>query len=215
MEALPSTLTLRSSLDRALGLRQGVQGEIQTTKDKIVTLEKEDETLILVSGLLRHFIDREVTLGVEAVQSLQTEGLQAVFDDQDIRAKAEVEVSRGKVSVNLVTVQTRSDGEIEGEGMDSFGGALVTLQSVLLRIIIIVRRGLRPLLVMDESLPAIEGGYLLNMGKFLSVLCAKLGVDILVVTHNPLLVETADRAYRISLKDNAAHFQLVKGQSSC
>lgn len=211
MDALPSVSTLRSNLDRALGLRQGVQAELQQNNDKIISLEQEESTLTLVAELLRHFIDREVTLGVEAVQNLQTEGLQAVFDDQDLHAKAEVEVSRGKVSVNLVTVQTRADGEIEGEGMDAFGGALVTLQSVLLRIIIIVRRGLRPLLVMDESLPAIEGGYLLNMGRFLSVLCAKLGVDILVVTHNPLLVDTADRAYRISLKDEAAHFQLVKG----
>lgn len=212
MTPIPSTANLRSNLDRALGLRQGVQKELQEAKDRVTILEQEGITLNLVSELLRQFIDREVNIGVQAVQNLQTEGLRAVFDDQDLRVKAEVEVQRGKVSVNLLTVQNHPvGGLIEGAGMDAFGGAVVTLQSVLLRVIIILRRGLRPFLVMDESLPAIEGGYLLNMGKFLSVLCEKLGMDILVVTHNPLLVDAADRAYRISLKDGEANFHLLKG----
>lgn len=211
MTVVPSTSALRSKLDRVLGLRRGIQEELRTAEVRVVLLEREEVVLGLVAELLRQFIDREVNIGVQAVQDLQTEGLQAVFDDQDIRARAEVEIQRGKVSVNLVTVQTRPEGGlIEGEGMDAFGGALVTLQSVLLRIIIILRRGLRPLLVLDESLPAIEGGYLLNMGRFLSVLCAKLGMDILVVTHNPLLVDAADRAYRISLQDGVARFSLLR-----
>jgi len=212
MTPIPSVTSLRSRLDKATGLRQGVQEELHEAETRVILLEKEGLTLNLVAELIRQFIDREVNIGVQAVQDLQTEGLRAVFNDQDIRVKAEVDVQRGKVSVNLVTIQNHPvGGLIEGDGMDTFGGAVVTLQSVLLRVIIIMRRGMRPFLVMDESLPAIEGGYLLNMGKFLSVLCEKLGMDILVVTHNPLLVEAADRASRISLKDGSARFQLVRG----
>lgn len=185
---------------------------MQVATDRVVLLEREEVILGLTAELLRQFIDREVNIGVQAVQELQTEGLQAVFNDQDIRVKADVEIQRGKVSVNLVTIQNHPlGGVVEGEGLDAFGGALVTLQSVLLRIIIVIRRGLRPLLVMDESLPAIEGGYLLNLGRFLSKLCEKLGMDILIVTHNQLLVDAADRAYRISLRDGAAHFHLLRG----
>lgn len=212
MTPVPSTANLKSELNKALGLRQGIQNELRVSEERIAALEKESLTLNLVAEFLRQYIDKEVNVGVQAVQNLQTEGLRAVFDDQDLQVKAEVEVQRGKVSVNLLTVQNHPiGGLIEGDGMDSFGGAVVTLQSVLLRVIIIVRRGLRPFLVMDESLPAIEGGYLLNMGKFLSVLCEKLGMDILIVTHNPLLVDAADRAYRISLKDGSAKFNLIRG----
>ncbi|MBV6342951.1 hypothetical protein HWQ67_15320 [Candidatus Magnetobacterium casensis] len=161
-----------------------------------------------MATLLRGLIDREVTLSVQAIERLQTEGLQAVFPDQHLAVKSVVDVQRGKVSVDLVTVQTRGDGVvIEGGGNDSFGGAVTTLQSVLLRILIILRRGLRPVLILDETLPALDGNYVVNVGKFLRLISKQLGIDILLVTHNPVLVEAADRAYRIVRRDGVARFE--------
>lgn len=209
MQALPSITSLRSRVDRAIGLRDGVVSRLNSVNSDIKELENEEALLDLVSGLLRQLIDREVTVGVQAVEKLQTEGLQTVFSDQDLKVKTQVEVHRGKVSVDLVTSQKHSGGvEVEGLSNDAFGGAVATVQSILLRIIIILRRGLRPVLLLDESLPAFDGNYVSNMGSFLSVLCSRLGLDILLVTHNPSLVEAADRAYRITT-DGAARFVLV------
>ena len=60
-----------------------------------------------------------------------------------------------------------------------------------------MRRGLRPLLMLDESLPAFDHNYVVNMGRFLSTLCQRVGMDVLLVTHNQALVEAADNAYRL------------------
>jgi hypothetical protein len=178
-------------------------------------LEAEEVLLEKVAELFRQILDQEVTVGVQAVERLQTEGLRAVFEGQDLQVKASVEVSRGKVSVDLVTVQKQDDGsEIEGLCNDSFGGAVTTVQSVLLRIILIIRRGLRPILFLDETLPALDDNHTINTGRFLSTLCKRLGVDVLLVTHNPVLVEAADKAYRIVRKDGIATFEQVgKGKS--
>jgi len=211
MPSLPTATELRSKLDRAIGLRDGVASRLNTVESDIRTLENEEALLDLVAGLLRQLIDQEVTVGVEAVEKLQTEGLQTVFDDQDLRVKANVDVQRGKVTVDLVTSQTHPGGaEVEGMSNDAFGGAVATVQSILLRVIIILRRGLRPVLLLDESLPAFDGNYVANMGRFMSVLCERLGLDILLVTHNPALVEAADQAYRIVKKNGAARFEAVR-----
>lgn len=210
MQPLPSASTLRSHLDRALGLRDGVASRLKAVVDDINHLENEEALLDLVAELLRNLIDQEVTVGVQAVEKLQSEGLQTVFDDQDLNVKANVDVQRGKVSVDLVTVQKYPGGmEVEGLSNDAFGGAVATVQSILLRVIIILRRGLRPMLLLDESLPAFDGNYVSNMGRFLSILCSRLGLDILLVTHNPALVEAADHAYRIVKKNGAARFEVV------
>ena len=165
---------------------------------EIVTLEAETVLLDQVMTLLQQLIDREVTSGVEAVEALQTEGLRAVFDDQDLRVRSTVDIQRGKVAVELITVEKHADGhEVEGLGGDAFGGAVLTVESVLLRIIILMRRGLRPLLLLDESLPAFDPNYVVNMGRFLSALCKRVGMDALLVTHNQALVEAADNAYRL------------------
>jgi ABC-type thiamine transport system ATPase subunit len=178
---------------------------------EIASLEDDEELLILVSALFRKLIDQEVTEGVRAVERLQTEGLQAVFDDLDLSVKANIEESRGKISVELVTVQKQANGDVhEGLAKDDFGGSVLTVQSVLLRVIIMLRRGLRPLLLLDESLPAFDANYIANMGKFLSELCSRLNIDILMVTHNPALFEAADRSYKIVRKKGESVFVRVR-----
>jgi len=184
---------------------------LQTTRKQVRDLEGEEELLDAVCALFRLLIDQEVTEGVAAVEQLQTEGLQAVFTDQDLSVKARIDESRGKVTVDLVTSQkTASGAVIEGLATNGFGGSVVTVQSVLLRVIIMLRRGLRPLLLLDETLPAFDPNYIANMGNFLSALCARLGIDILMVTHNPALVDAADHAYRIVRKDGASWFEKVR-----
>lgn len=207
---IPSPTALQSQLDQALGLRKGAVARLDGTKAEIKRLEAEETLLVLVQTLLQKMIDKEVTAGVQAVEHLQTEGLQAVFGDQDLRVRAEVDIQRGKVSVDLVTVQKHAGHEVEGLSGDAFGGAVATVQSALLRIIIMLRRGLRPLLLLDETLPAFDHNYVVNMGMFLSILCRRLDMDILLVTHNPALVEAADKAYRLVLRNGGVKAELTR-----
>ena len=122
----------------------------------------------------------------------------------------EIDVQRGKVAVNLITVQKESDGTlIEGAATDACGGAVSTVQSVLLRIVVLNRRGLRPLLLLDESLAAVAEHYVPRVGKFLALLSDRMGLDVLAVSHNPALVEASTTAYRIQKKNGAASFRKV------
>ena len=211
MMEVPAISNLRTSLERAKTLRDVAVTDLAKVKLDITRLENEGLVLGAVEIFIRQLIDQEVTLGVQAVEQLQTEGLQAVFDDQDITVKAQVEVQRGKVSVDLITVQKHPGGvEVEGLSNDAFGGAVSTVQSVLLRLIIMMRWGLRPVLMLDESLPAFDSNYVTNMGHFLSTLCKRLGMDILLVSHNPAMVEAADVAYRISKHNGHAKFDKVR-----
>lgn len=196
---------------RALGRRDAAKSALDSAKKGANALQERVDLLDLVSALIRSLIDSEITEGVKAIETLQTEGVRAVFDDQEITVRAEVEVLRGKVSVSLVTAQRKENGDvIEGVSLEGFGGAVSTVQSVLLRLALIFRRGLRPVLFLDESLPAFDEKYVLNMAAFLKTLCRRMGVDILLVTHNPILVEAADRAYRIRRDHGHSSFHRIR-----
>ncbi|NBR00842.1 MAG: hypothetical protein EBT97_10405 [Actinobacteria bacterium] len=193
------------------GRRDAAALRLSKASAEVSRLEGEEEVADLAGGVLRTLIDDEVTLSVKAVEDLLTDGLRAVFEDQDLSVRADVDVQRGKVSVDLVTVQRQSDGTVtEGLSREAFGGAVTTVQSVLLRTIVIVRRGMRPVLFLDESLPAFDANYVGNMGAFLRSLCAKLDMDILLVSHNPAMVEAADHAYRIVKTDGRATFRRLR-----
>jgi ABC-type thiamine transport system ATPase subunit len=201
---------LRSKVDRVTGLRDGLRARAESARAEVLRLEQEEIVLSQVAAFMQLMIDQEVTIGVKAVEQLMTEGLQTVFADQDLRVRSTVEVQRGKVSVDLLTVQKHGPHEVEGSPEDAFGGALMTMQSILLRVIIILRRGLRPLLLGDETLPAINHEYLTTTGRFLSSLCKRLGMDILLVTHNPALEEVADHVYRFVPRNGAVTVEVSR-----
>lgn len=208
---LPTLDTVKTKLDKVVALRDDLDGRIEDLLTEIQRLEGVVLILDQTNELFRQLIDKEIIDGVKAVESLLSEGLTAVFDDQDLSVSSEVSVSRGKVSVDLITSHKKEDGlEIKGNTADNFGGAIATVQSVLMRVIVMLRRGLRPILLLDESLPAFDENYVVNMGKFLSLICKRLGIDILLVTHNPALVECSDHAYRISKVNGKAVFNKEK-----
>jgi len=211
VKPLPSIDGLRSKVDRACGRRDAVADKLDEAMGEVKKWENETALLEMVCGLFRTLIDQEVTASVQAVEKLQTEGLQAVFDDQKLKVTAVVKEERNKVSVDLVTTQVHPGGmEIEGESVESFGGAVSTVQSILLRVIILFRRGLRPLLLLDETLPAFDSNYVMNMGHFLSRLCARLNLDILLVAHNSAFVDAADHAYKIVKRNGQARFEKIR-----
>jgi len=199
--------------NKALGLRDALDQQIEENDRRITDLEREEELLELVGNLLRRLIDAEVTDGVRAVEKLQTEGLQEIFHDQEMSVRAEVEESRGRISVTLLTQRRQKDGSfVEGVVDQSFGGSVLTMQSILMRITVIFRRGLRPLLLLDETLGAVANKYVDRAARFLSTLCRRLELDILLITHDEALVGAGHRAYYVTYAKDRARFREISSE---
>lgn len=207
---LPDLTVAQARASRAVALRDAVDAQIAETEAEIRRLQDEETLLELVANLIRKLIDGEVTDGVKAVEKLQTEGLQTVFHDQDLSVRAEVEESRGKVAVTLLTGRKRQDGVVvEGVADQSFGGSVLTMQSILMRVTVIFRRDLRPLLLLDETLVAVANKYVDRAAKFLSTLCKRLDLDVLLITHDEALVSAANRAYFVTYAKDKAKFTQI------
>lgn len=205
---LPDLTSVRAKANKALGLRDALTQQTAENNLKIRALENEEELLNLVANLVRRLIDGEVTDGVKAVEKLQSEGLQEIFYDQDLSVRAEVEESRGKVSVTLLTQRRLKDGTIvEGIADQSFGGSVLTMQSILMRATVIFRRDMRPVLFLDETLAAVANKYLDRAAKFLSKLCERLDLDILLISHDEALINAAKHAYIVSDNGGKAKFR--------
>ncbi len=204
---------IKQDYAKLVGRKENLESQIQSTNASIQSLSNEIETLDLVGEVFRQLVDAEVTSSVKAVEELLTEALRAVFTDQDLRVTTNITMNRGKVSVELLTIQDHGGGlVVEGSSSDGFGGAVTTVQSIILRIFVTLKREMRPLLLLDESLPAFDITYVHNMGQFLSTLCSRLGIDILLVTHNQALVDASDKAYLIEKKKGEAKFRAVEGK---
>jgi hypothetical protein len=85
---VPSIVSLQKSLTTAEALRSALSAQVEANNREIKLLEHEEQLLEMVGALIRRLIDAEVTDGVQAVERLQTEGLQEIFHDQKLSVRA-------------------------------------------------------------------------------------------------------------------------------
>ena len=201
------------ALDRACskleGARDAALARLALLDQEIQEARSREDILLATSELFRTLVDKELTESVTMTEQLLTEGLRAVFSDMDLSCRAVTEISRGKVSVNFLVRHVRPDGTVsEGEAEDGFGGAVTTVMSVILRIVLMLRRNMQRVLFLDESLPALENRYIQDLVSFLETLCKRLELDMLIITHNPILVQSCKTAYRIRTTPHGAVFGL-------
>jgi len=191
-------------------LKENTEKTISKLEEQIIELDGELVLKQDANVLLDRISEDEVNKGIDTYVALLDEGLKAIFPEQEVGLKAEVDKLRGKISVRLKTTFKGSDGlEIESESMDAFGGAVATIQSLLLRVALILKRDLRPLMILDETFAPVDENRIRLLVDFLKVLCERLGMDILCVSHNSILTENADIAYRIKPTANGAVFEKI------
>lgn len=209
---IPTLETLSERAVRALVLMEVQEKRESEVLAEVSSLENQEETLMLVSELFRKLIDQEIMEGVKGVEDLQTEGLRAVFYDQVLSVKAEVKEERGKISVHLITVDDSGDEAIEGSSVDSFGGSVMTMEEIFLRVAVTFQRGLRPILLLDETLGAVSNKYADKAVEFLRLLAERMGMDILLISHDESMVNGAHHAYRVTKSGNKAVFRKQKSR---
>lgn len=201
---------LKTRIHTLKTLKEDVQSKIQRLEKEIKQREELIFNMQNACLLLEKISEEEVEKGINTYIALLDEGLKAIFPEQQVGLKAEIDKIRGKVSVRLKTTFKGADGlEIESESLDAFGGAVATIQSLLLRVALILKRGLRPLLVLDETFAPVDENRIPLLVDFLKVLCNKLNMDILCVSHNSVLTDNADIAYRIKPTANGAVFEKI------
>lgn len=191
-------------------LKSYIKKRKHTLSNEITLLENQLDICLQSNALLDKISEEEIEQGIKTYVSLLEQGLKAIFPEQKVGLSAQVDKVRGKISLRLKTTFEGEDGIIvEGEGIDSFGGAVSTVQSLLLRISLILKRKLKPILVLDESFPAIDEERVVLLINFLKVLCEKLGMEILCITHNNLICENATLSYKIYPSKDGAKLKKI------
>ena len=202
---------LTSRFYRLKTLKETCAKRIDDLETEIAFLELDKDKKTEAGIILDTLAQDEVERGVSAYISLLEEGLKAIFPEQEVGLKAEISKVRGKVAVNLKTTFKGQDGlEIEGDGMDAFGGAVTTIQSLLLRISLVLKRNLRPILILDETFPAVDENRVEILVDFLKVLCKRLNMDILCITHDPTIADNCDVGYKITPSKDGAKLKRIK-----
>lgn len=201
----------RREHDALNGEARSVLTRAKEVKEEIAQLQKEI-TLLDQSSIVLNSIGEERQLKAQdTIEQLVTRGLQQIFDDslsfhivQSVKAKS--------ASVEFVVRTTLADGGVvDTPVMDARGGGLAATIGFLLRVVILLLKGQGKdnILILDETFAHVSDEYLEGVGEFLRELVDKTGIQIVMVTHQPVFSEYADAVYRFSTDNGKTKVETV------
>lgn len=186
------------------GIYKSRQDQYRAVDQEVNELKEDKEILDKTEKVLKHLVDKLVQNDLRKMDKLITYGLNTVYPGKDLRFESQVDEYRGKVRIPLKTIY---NGEEVGSSSRS---SVTVVESFLLRILCVIKLKKAPLLLMDETFPAVDSGYMENVSKLIAQLCEKLKLDVLAVTHNQGLSESAHSSFRLISKKNTVEIEKIR-----
>lgn len=204
---------ISSLSDRAIrleALRDRLRLDETRLQEEIQELTTTIDKLTKVLELFRMLMDLLLVKQVKAIEEVITEGLQTIFHDQDLHFESDIGVKWNKVSVDFKIREGDKEDPlaIRGSPLDTFGGGPASVASLLLRTLTLLRLKRYPFLILDEALFAVSEDYVSATGALLKTLSEKMGVQLLMITHNTNYLGHATQKYQGTLATQDGRPQL-------
>jgi hypothetical protein len=170
----------------------------------VVDLEEDGSVLQKTEKVLKHLVEKLAKKDLSKMDDLVTYGLNTVFPGRDIKFMTQLVERGSKIKINLSTFYNGSLVDAENKS------SISVVESFLLRILCISKLKKAPLLLMDETFAAVGSEYIENISKLISELADKLGIDILLVTHNPAFQAYSGRSFKLVSDENEVKIEGTK-----
>ena len=184
-------IVLESEVNRLIQEKNLVTENITKYKSRLQDLE-------IVAKALQTVIDKTCSDNLNRITSIVNLALSSVFPDQNLRFEIDVTVKRNIPNYELRIIQDGVSGSI-----DSFGGGVLSVVSVVLKIILNVMTKSAPIICLDETLSGLSVEYIPAMSALLREICRKFNIYLILVTHQDKFLVNCDYAYKVRAVPNS------------
>lgn len=169
------------------------------TKEKLnaVTKELEEANKILLNTEKARVVVQEVANDVQKdleyrITSIVSMALASVFPDP-YEFKVEFVTRRNQTECDMYFVR----GDNDCDPLDSSGGGAIDIASLALRMAIWSIKKTRAIQILDEPCRFLSRDMQSKASEMLKELSSKLGIQLIVVSHIPELMDAADRVINV------------------
>ncbi|KKM00110.1 hypothetical protein LCGC14_1807670 [marine sediment metagenome] len=202
-------MTLRIRYEKLKTKKEVLESEIQSKRQHFNTLQQQYQNLIKARWILTE-VAKETQIRFKAkVESLVTMAIQSVFD-RPFKFVLEFERKRNKLECRPIVME----GDAEYVPKDDLGGGIIDIISFALRVVLwsLQQPRSRNTLILDEPMKYVGKGELLDRaGQMLREVSHRLGIQLILVTHEPQLADIADIAYEVEHVKGKSVVKMIKG----
>jgi len=196
---------MKNIYQQLVGKRDMLQFQLETEKKKGIFLEKRSASAERLS-IIAQEMARQTMEGLKFhIENIVTAALHAVFPDPPSFV-ANFEKVRNQIECHLkFQYKNKEYNPIESDG----GGAL-DVASLALRLTYWSLKKNRPTFILDEPFKYVSVDLQEKCAEMIKMLSERMGVQIIMVSHLPNINITADKEYRVEMKDGRSVVKEVK-----
>jgi hypothetical protein len=192
--------------DKAITQVELIQKDIDKKRELIESDKREAKLARDCSTILTELVREQSNIKIGEIENIVNEGLKVVFSD-NIEIKIISSILNNKTTYHIDITQNGVHGTQE-----SFGGGVLAVISLCLRVVMIIYCKRDRILFLDESLGFVSEVYQPNLSNFISQLCKRLGFNITLISHQPKMTAYADRIYEAYKGKDGTEFRLTTSE---
>lgn len=179
--------------------------QIERTDEKLIEIRKENDKLQRVKLLLQNASQYAREQSKKQMEYTVTQCLQYVFDPS-LEFKIEIIEKSNRIEAEFYVISNINGEQIKTKPQDSRGGGVVDVISLAIRIAMmeINEPKIQGPLILDEPAKHVSDEFITNVSEFLKQIGSTFKRQIIMVTHNNFLLESADNCYRVTLRDGVS-----------
>ncbi len=195
------TNSLKEYFAKESGKKEKIIEQISENNDKIVSIEKQQDTLEKVNILLQTTSQFAREQAKVQVENLVTNCLEYIFES-DTQFKIDINEAYKKQNAEFYVITKTEGEEIKTKPTESRGGGVVDIISLALRIsfLQIHKPFIEGPLILDEPAKHVSEDYIFNVANFLKKTSEMFNRQIIMVTHNHHLSAIGTNGYNVELK---------------
>ena len=191
---------LKSWVEDKKSQQRLLSSQLEDQKGRIESIQQSMDDTTKARWLLAEASKLTQLRVKKKIESLVTMAVRSVFD-KDYRFICEFEIKRNKSEVSLMIQEGDKEPYVPKEDQ---GGGLIDVVSLALRVVLwsMEKPRSRNTFFLDEP-GRWTGRFVGRFGQVLKELSEKLGIQMIVVTHDPELLEVADRSWEVIRKEGS------------
>lgn len=189
---------------KALAARKGEQARLLRDLETAKTIRQDHADKAKLYGEVAIFMNLVAETGrkqaVENIDTLVANAVKSIFGPE-YSFRVDLTEKAGRAEAEFYVTSEYQGEHLETRPQDARGGGVVDVVSLGLRIAMLqtYRPALEGALILDEPGKHVSEEFIGPLAEFLKTICATFGRQVLMVTHEVALAESADVAYQVTL----------------
>ena len=141
------------------------------------------------------------------IENIITEAMHLIYDDT-YSASLTYSIKNNRSHLEIEMLRQTKDGEVR-RNMGGFGGGMADTISMPMRLMVLMgAKQTDKVCILDECWKHIDQERVELVAKFVRILADRLGIQVLFLTHHPLMRDFADRVVEVSEVDGKSVIEM-------